>query len=81
MGDTRDISPYRGTDGHDLGVDCHPLVVDEIGLVYPIHRYLEQVMVDGWHWDHSTCFYQPHVAGPVGDAPRIRVPEKPRVTA
>jgi hypothetical protein len=29
-------------------------------------------LMGGVHWDHSTHIYQPHVDGPVTDAPRIR---------
>jgi hypothetical protein len=47
-----------------------PVVVDEIGLLYPVYDYLDQVM-GGLHWDHSSHFYRPHTDGPVGDAPRI----------
>jgi hypothetical protein len=56
-----------------------PVVVDEIGLLYPVNDYLNQVM-GGLHWDHCTQLYRPHIDGPVGDAPRIR-DLSPSVTA
>jgi hypothetical protein len=68
---------------HDHAWNRHlhyaPIVVDECGLLFEVYDYIESVM-GGCHWDHSTHFYQPHVDGPVTNAPRIReVP--PSVTA
>ena len=48
-----------------------PVVVDECGLLFEVNDYLESVM-GGCHWDHCSHFYQPHVDGPITDAPRIR---------
>jgi hypothetical protein len=47
------------------------IVVDECGLSYSADDYLQELMGD-LRWDCSTDIYQPHIDGPISDAPRIR---------
>ncbi|MBU3749822.1 MAG: hypothetical protein FGM52_05125 [Mycobacterium sp.] len=55
----------------DKELTTHPLVVSELGQVYEVHDYLE-TLLGGDHWDYTAHFYEPHVSGPVSNAPRIR---------
>lgn len=52
-----------------------PVVVDEVGLLYSANDYLAELMGD-LHWDNAHHTYQPHIDGPVSDAPRIKVVAK-----
>ena len=56
-------------DGDSLRVE--PLVVADLGSVYRIHDYLYSLF-GGDHWEHTAHFYEPHIAGPVTEAPRVK---------
>jgi hypothetical protein len=57
-----------GKDGDSLFT--LPLVVDAFGAVYEVHEYLHSV-VGSCHWECTAHFFEPHISGPVTDAPRI----------
>jgi hypothetical protein len=62
---------YHGDDVRRRGLPYQPVIVDEVGVLFAVDDYLEELM-GGLHWDHSTAIYMPHVDGPVSDAPHIR---------
>ena len=51
--------------------DAYPVVVDQYGSAFEAYDYCESLMGPD-HWDCATHFYEPHIDGPVTDAPRIR---------
>lgn len=71
--DPRDIDEHA-----DFGLAHDELIVDETGSLFRVHDYLGSLMGDD-HWDHVTAIYQPHVDGPITDAPRFRIPSPPSV--
>ncbi len=65
---------WTDKDGDSLSVT--ELVVGEYGSVYRAHEYLHDLL-GGAHWDHTAFFFEPHVAGPVTDAPPMRLVDEP----
>lgn len=61
----------RDWDSIGRELNYEPVVVDEIGLCLTVTDYLTEIM-GGLHWDHASATYQPHIDGPVDDAPRIK---------
>jgi hypothetical protein len=59
----------------ETGIVHDIIVVDEVGELFRHHDYLESLMGD-WHWDHVMSFFQPHIDGPVTDAPKFQRLEK-----
>ena len=77
--------PVVGLIQQDWDGDCpwmsyEPVVVDECGLLCTAYDYMQELMGDN-HWDHTHHTYQPHIDGPVSDAPRIKVVAGSAVTA
>jgi hypothetical protein len=69
------VEYFQGSDAFAAptgeGFDASPVVVDGFGKCFEAYDYCESLMGPD-HWDCATHFYEPHIAGPVTDAPRIR---------
>jgi len=52
--------------------NAYPVVVDEDGCIFEVHDYLESLMGES-HWECATHFYEPHINGPVTNAPLIQL--------
>ncbi|MCW1820799.1 hypothetical protein A5731_22755 [Mycolicibacterium conceptionense] len=68
----RPVVALTQPDWNQTGLPREPVITDEIGEVCRLTDYLHQLMGE-LHWDHTSHVFEPEVAGPITDAPRIQV--------